>query len=422
MSDQLIKSLEILNEISSDNSRLFKESILKREFNNPLLKRIFEYALNPNFNFWIKQIPHYEKIDEVLSLDEGLNQLHPIMNRDVTGNAAIAQLTLILNKLSSDDAIVLERIIKRDLRCGVSEATVNKIWKGLIPEFKVMLADNRISNIKFPAICQTKMDGIRCHITRTGDAITAFSRAGKLIETLGALDHVAQAMMLDGETWDGELVCFDNDKIMNRQKSNGILNKAISGTISIEEASTITFTAWDIISDRDYGSRFRELQERFNISQNKFRLVHSIIVDDIESAQLEFTKALENGEEGIILKNLNGKWEGKRSKNLCKMKAENTADLRVVRWEEGTGRNAGRLGNLICQTEDGILEVSVGSGFSDDDRNNLTAENTINRILEVQYNQIIKSKTDKKPSLYLPRAIRFRDAEKSKANEFGELT
>lgn len=416
--------LKILNELASDNSRLFKEAVLKREANNETLKKAFELALNPNINFWIKQIPGYKlgNVSPELTLEQAFQRLYPLMSRMVTGNAAIDHLSETLSLLLAEDAKVIERIIARDMRCGVNDSTVNKIWKNLIPEFKVMLADKKISNIKFPAICQTKMDGIRCHLTREGDRVVAYSRQGKPIETLGCLDKVACLLMKDGETWDGELVCFENGKPMNRQKSNGILNKAIRGTISASEADTITFTAWDIVEEgKDYEHRFADLVDRFDSQHAKFRLVHSVIVNNVEEAQQEFAKALEAGEEGVILKNLKSKWEGKRSKHLCKLKAEQTADLKVVGWEEGTGKNAGRLGNLICQTEDGLLEVSVGTGFSDEERSNLTPENTIGRILEVQYNQVIQAKTDKKPCLYLPRAVRFRDGEKTKANTLKEL-
>ena len=415
---------DILEELASDNSRIFKESVLKREQNNDVLKRVFQLALDPNINFWIKKIPGYQLGKKpVWALQEAFVQLNALINREVTGNAAIDHLSEVLSNLDAKDAKVVERIIGRDLRCGVNDATVNKIWKNLIPEFNVMLADKKVANIKFPAICQTKMDGIRCHLTLQGDELIAFSRQGKPIDTKGKLFAQAIKFMKEGETWDGELVCFKDGKPLDRKASNGILNKAIRGTISEEEADLITFTAWDIIDDvNTYQKRFDLLTARFMYPNDKFRLVHSVVVNSAEDADVEFAKALEAGEEGVILKNFHGKWEGKRSKNLCKLKAEETADLRVVRWEKGTGKNANRLGNLICQTEDGLLEVSVGTGFSDEDRDALTPENTVGRVLEVMYNMVIKAKTkDAKHCLYLPRAIRFRDGEKTVANTLEEI-
>jgi len=416
-----MKVLAILNELGSDASRIWKENILSREYNNTALRSTFQYALNPNYTFGIRQIPEYEHKSSELTLLEGIVALYNLISRKVTGNAGIAFLAEVLSKMDPDDALVIERIIRRDLRCGVSDATVNKIWSGLIPEFKVMLADSKIQNIKFPAFAQTKLDGIRCHLKRDGDSIMAYSRAGKYIELLNTLDAEALRLMKDGETWDGELVCVENGHAMNRQKSNGILNKAIRDTISKDEADTITFTVWDIVGSDDYHLRFAALENRFADENGRIKMVHSCIVSSMDEAYAEFAETISSGEEGIILKNFLGAWEGKRSKNLCKMKDENTADLRVVRWEEGTGRNAGRLGNLICQTEDGLLEVSVGSGFSDEDRDTITPDNVLDKILEVRYNQLIKAKTDKKPSLYLPRAIRFRDDEKSRANLLEEL-
>ena len=125
--------LKILNELASDNSRLFKEAVLKREANNETLKKAFELALNPNINFWIKQIPGYKlgNVSPELTLEQAFQRLYPLMSRMVTGNAAIDHLSETLSMLLAEDAKVIERIIARDMRCGVNDSTVNKIWKNL---------------------------------------------------------------------------------------------------------------------------------------------------------------------------------------------------------------------------------------------------------------------------------------------------
>lgn len=155
--------LSILEELRSDNSRLAKEAILKREKENELLKSVFLYAYNPLLQFYIRKIPDYIPIDSISnaeSLEWGLDQLKFLSDRTYTGHAGIDHLKKILMSLYKDDANVIELIIGKDLKCGASESTANKIWKDLIPEFPCMLAsgysDKLVSKIKFPAIVDLK--------------------------------------------------------------------------------------------------------------------------------------------------------------------------------------------------------------------------------------------------------------------------
>jgi DNA ligase-1 len=126
------------------------------------------------------------------------------------------------------------------------------------------------------------------------------------------------------------------------------------------------------------------------------------------------------GKEGTIVKNINHMWVPKRSNELCKLKAIETADLMVVDVIEGTGKYVGMVGALKCKTEDGLLEVNVGSGFSDAERKEFFRFGMINSVIEVLYNEVIKSKGKDKASLFLPRfeCVRF---DKTVANTLGEL-
>jgi DNA ligase-1 len=131
------------------------------------------------------------------------------------------------------------------------------------------------------------------------------------------------------------------------------------------------------------------------------RCIDSIPVDDIDQVNMLFKQALDNGEEGIILKNGDSPWEDKRSKYQVKMKAELEADLLVTEWNEGSGRIEGLMGSVTCVSADGKLEVSVGSGFNDEDRK-MVAEDIVGKIITVKYNEIIQDKNKNKKSLFLP--------------------
>lgn len=424
--------LEILDLIASSTKRKFKEQVLTDYKDNALLKKCFIAAYHPDVVYWISKHPVITYNAHTLSLDTAIDEIYAnLCTRKITGNNAVNFYQKILSSLSQDDSVVLKRIIDRDLRCGVGIPTINKIWKKLIPVYDLLLADSDPKHLQFPdVVVQTKYDGIRCTITHMQDGeIILRTRNGNRITSLEVMYKDIACTIPIGETWDGELVCFDeNNKPLSRKISNGIANKAIRGTISPEEANLVHFMCWDI-EDRSQTIPYRERLKRVELLSvsswkygfnKKIKPVESFYVKTLEDVEALFKRALDNGEEGVIAKNLNSVWEPKRSHHLCKFKAEKTADLIVVDWESGTGRNQGILGALVCESSDGKIRVNVGSGFSDDDRKNITCDNSIGKIVEVLYNARIDKKDGGVDSLYLPRFLKFRD-DKSIANSSEEI-
>ncbi len=118
------------------------------------------------------------------------------------------------------------------------------------------------------------------------------------------------------------------------------------------------------------------------------------------------------GFEGIMIKELEAPYICKRSTDWMKWKPTLTVDLEVVGLEEGTGRNLGRLGALVCHgVDDGKeITVNVGSGFSDGDRDDYWTNRNlvIGRTAEVLCD-VITQNQDGTYSLRFPRFVRFRD-------------
>ena len=141
------------------------------------------------------------------------------------------------------------------------------------------------------------------------------------------------------------------------------------------------------------------LEECTNLK--RIEIVPSIIVDSLDEAKAIFEQYLIDGKEGIILKDGNGVWEDKRSKGQIKFKGELECDLKIVGLEDGTGKYAGKLGSLVCESLDGIIKVNVGSGLSDEQRLNLNSQELIGRICAVKYNARITNKQGEQ-SLFLP--------------------
>ena len=118
------------------------------------------------------------------------------------------------------------------------------------------------------------------------------------------------------------------------------------------------------------------------------------------------------GFEGIMIKNVDAPYECKRNTFWMKWKPTITVDLTVIELEEGTGRNKGRLGALVCSgTDDGkLINVNVGSGFSDEDRDEYwnNKDMVVGRIAEILCD-VITQNQDGTYSLRFPRFVRFRD-------------
>jgi DNA ligase-1 len=124
--------------------------------------------------------------------------------------------------------------------------------------------------------------------------------------------------------------------------------------------------------------------------------------------------AVEGGFEGIMIKSMDAPYLCKRTDYWMKWKPTITVDLNIVGFEEGTGRNANRLGAIICEGDDNgrHIRVNVGSGLSDSDRDEywLNRADLLGHLVEVQADAVTQNQ-DGSYSLRFPRFLRFRDFE-----------
>ena len=420
---------DIIEELASNNSRNFKIEVLEKHIYNNVLKTVIHKALDPFTQFYIRKIPKYEPNGHGCIM-EAMKELFLLESRQVTGNAGIEHLTQILNNLSPKNAKVIELIIAKDLKCGVSTATVNKVWPGLILEYPVMLAskmeEKTLSKMNWPAYVQLKLDGMRFNAIVKEGNVEFRSRNGKSIQLHGRLEEDFKKMA--GEfmdvVFDGELVVQGTDGLLDRQTGNGILNKAVKGTISDGEADQVRAIVWDYIPyayfvDGVCPMPYSERIDRIENTTDKVQAIHTYNVENIDEANELFQKFLDQGEEGIMLKSRQHIWENKRSKHLIKFKAELDCDLKVVGYQEGTGKYQGQMGALICESEDGQLQVNVGSGFNDEDRKKLTKEVVEGKIITVKYNARIQSKNGDQ-SLFLPIFVEVRE-DKDQADHIKDI-
>jgi hypothetical protein len=425
---------EFFQKLASDDGRNFKIDLLEHHKDDNLLREIVRLALDPLVQFYQRKIPDYTpaKPNQADSLSSVIDSLYILSTRQVTGNAAIDFLTKLLSSLTEDDARVLEKIISKDLRCGVSVSTANKVWPNLVMDYPCMLCSQfeqkLVDKIQFPAYVQMKMDGMRFNAIVRNGTVEFRSRNGKELYLLGELEQEFLALASGVNcVFDGELmVMMPGDmQFADRQTGNGILNKANKGTIGLDQAKMVHASLWDVIPLDDfmkgtcnvpYETRWNtvlELVNKQDIEGKRIWHVFNNEVPNVPMAQDMFRILLSEGHEGIILKDKKGIWENKRTKSQIKFKAELECDLEVIGYEEGTGKYAGKLGALVCQSghQNGKhISVSVGSGFNDADRDNLWSDrdSLIGKIVAVKYNERITNKQGEE-SLFLPIYVEMRE-------------
>lgn len=439
-----MKVLEILKQLEATNSNNEKITILKENKDNEDLKRFFEMSLNPTLIFWIRKIPGYTVSNSTTTLKDGMTALYDLSERRYTGYAGIDYLASVLGSVHKDDAKVLERIIKKDPACGVSISTVNKVWKKLVKKWPCMLCERynqkNLDRIWFPALIQEKSDGMRINIVVEDDQVQYMTRNGrsvsinspdldKIFVELAKYFDKFEAVVFDGEA----LVYEDDGSLMERKKGNGILNKAVRGTIKDDEASKIRFNLWDVIEkcwfdegkdNTEYGKRFDSISDsvkalKSNIDTERIDIIHTEEVKSIDDAKDFYKRMLEAGKEGAVIKNIDSRWEDKRSKFQVKMKVENTCELKIIDAYSHK-KDPNLIGGLVCESSCGKLHVNVGSGLKDSDRE-CKYSDFIGKIAAIKFNEVITSDDRKDTkSLFLPIYTSIRE-DKSEADSLKEI-
>jgi DNA ligase 1 len=427
---------QIIRELESDNSRLVKEAIIKREAqaNNQILFEGFTMGLDNLYTFGVKKVPKHSGPDGQGLPWPAFRQLATsLYKRELTGNAAREAIELALTVATEAEwNDWYRRILIKDLRCGVSEKTVNKCLKGTkikpVPVFECQLAhDGANYENKFvgPKLLEPKLDGVRVltFVNCENGTVTQYSRNGKVLENF---THITESLVpFINKTFtksivlDGEMVSTSFQALMkqvhrkeNVKADDAVLmvfdyitledfNKGLGTETQAERRENLEFWNKTVFSKLD------------NVSLVPQR---SVNLDTFEG-QMDFKEynkqAVDDGFEGIMVKDPDAVYECKRTTNWLKMKPFIEVSLTIVKVEEGTGRNAGRMGALICEGEDDgkTIKVNVGSGFSDTDRTEIwqDIDNVINQVIEVRADAITKSQdSEDYYSLRFPRFLRFR--------------
>ena len=444
--DTLVDTLKTLESTTKTSEKVALLQSLK-DADIDIALDFFQKCLDVKYQFGCKQLPDYpENEPDRPSSYHFVEIAYTRLLEDKTGISAF--LDAVIHTLTRDEYMLFTRICKKDPSCGVSVALVNRVWEHAI-DTGIMLCKaepysvKMMKNIKYPCYVQKKEDGARClcFVDTENSTVKFLSSSGKeytrLIELENeiwqsqyffSLEHNNESFVLDGEL----VVLDNNNNIMPRKEGNGFLTKSIRGTITESEAERIRFVIWDYIPFSEYycnKTPSLPYHERLRLVKlltkygDALTSIDTKTANDIQEIIAEFKKRLKNGDEGIIVKNTNFIWEGKRIKEQIKLKLDLDTTLQVTGWKYGAKgtKYETLLGSLECSSGDGKVCVSVGSGFSDAFRKQFVKtyqrSDSNSMFVEIRSNGLIKNVNDDTYSLFLPRFIEIRN-DKTEADDF----
>jgi DNA ligase-1 len=425
-----MKPWEVIQKLESDNSRLFKESVVKEqaEAKNTEFFRGCKAALDKLRTFGLKQVPESTTDGAGIMPDVFWHTLELLEKRELTGNEARDRVQDLCNKSDTEQwNSWYRRILIKDLRCGVTEKTINKHAKGYkIPVFDCMLADDSKKHEKKmtgEVLVEPKFDGVRvlavCDVDK--DEITLYSRNGKELTNFPLiklnldtviLEQLEQSMVLDGE------VMSDDFQTLMREIHRKDGAKTDDAVLNLFDIVPLA----DFVQGKSKLTLLqrKEMLEGLKLPVNVKTVEYVQMNLSDEDGQKQFADynklCIDRGYEGIMIKPTNGIYECKRSSLWLKVKPFIEVSLKVIAVEEGTGRNVGKLGALIVEGTDmdKFIRTNVGSGLTDENREEFwkAKDKLIGQIVEVRADAITQNQeADGEYSLRFPRFLRFRGFE-----------
>lgn len=433
-----------IRDLESSDSRKHKETVIEKALIAARLgsssAQGFLYncyiAYNPYFVYGVRKVSESAGlVDRPNSWPRFWALCESLRTRSVTGNNAQRAINEVMQEFDSEQWNgMARRVLIKDLRCGISEKTINKVCgnsEWAIPVFACQLAQDstdRPAKLKGRKRLEVKLDGVRVLAVFGSTSVTLMSRNGKVFENFGDIElwlGTNRALFQHGTrtggrfVLDGEIVGESFQKLMRQAHRK-----------TDAETAGMIYHVFDFIplDDFERGYWNANQQKRLeNLERAREQIQNSDLVNimpglevDLDTAEghdimRRFAEAsVTEGYEGIMIKSLDAPYECKRSDAWMKWKPTISVDLNIVGFEEGTGRNAGRLGALICEGDDNgrCIRVNVGSGFSDSDRDQywVGRDLLLDHIVEVEADAVTQNQ-DGTHSLRFPRFLRFRDFE-----------
>lgn len=430
----------VISDLENHSSRLNKEAIVlaQAEAGNDEFFEGCRFAFDAMVTFGVKQVSERTGTDGPgYSWAAFKTNIQKLIAREVTGHAARDLIQDMMDHSTNKQWNGwYRRILIKDLRAGFSETTVNKVVGKKyahynIPVFSCQLAHdsaNHEEKVVGRKLIEVKLDGVRVITIAYPDGrVDQFSRNGKELVNFPYVKEQFALAIKNAKrfpvpmVFDGEIMSSSFQDLMKQihRKSSAQANDAV---LNVFDMMTLEdFEAGGAKTNQLIRSEnLKEWVETYQEYLPNVSVVGQEMVDlDTAEGQARYKEinaiAIAGGYEGIMLKDPYAGYECKRSVAWLKLKPFIEVSLTVTAVEEGTGKNLGRLGALVCEgVDDGkTIVVNVGSGFSDANRKEYwdsygtDPATIVGQVVEVRADAITQNQ-DGSYSLRFPRFLHFR--------------
>lgn len=442
--------VDIIQRLSATTSRRDKEQIIREAFldGSPEFFTGVLLALSPLVTFNVAKVAEIVEDDGDpgdFTFEDFFALAKQLHLRQLTGHAARDAIHAAANRCHvATWNSFYRRILLKDLKAGVDAKTINKVLGELqatrpeagdqmIPIFQCQLAHDgenatHQKKIRGRKLIDVKLDGVR--VLAVMDAInggvTLFSRNGLVIENFSELYEGLRKLLprLQGSfVLDGELVSpegFQHLMTLIRRKDHHA------------DMAQVRYAMFDIIPLADFHRgrcdipqherhRLLEVLHECGLwaeTEGRAYVIPQIAVDlDTEEGQNAFAEfnrqAIVAGFEGIMIKDPDAPYEGKRTTAWLKRKPFIEVTLEIVGFEPGEpdGKYRDTLGALVCRGDDDgrPIETNV-AGISDDLRDEIWHHRDayLGMLVEVRADRLTQEEGASTYALRFPRWKGFR--------------
>ena len=406
----MVELQNFIDKMRATSSSTDKVQIIKDA--DPFIHKVLEYTYNPFKQYYVTSktcVKNSQLVNEdIAHLGlELFNVLDQLNTRKVTGHDAITLVNSFVASCQSNGELVY-KIIDKNLDIRAGDKVINKAIPGLIPTFSVALAkeyDGKCDWQNDNWWASRKLDGVRClAVVNYEGECTLYSRMGKELTTLNKVKEAIEATGIINTVFDGEICLIDENGnedfqgVMKqlRRKDHQIENPAYMIFDMIHKPNFENQEGGPILSERLRALR-GFLTSRF-INSDILRYTHQYVITDGRHFDKWGQLATDNKWEGFMLRK-DVPYEGKRTKNLLKVKKFFDAEYEVIDFDiddheivvNGRSETVPMLSQVWIEHKG--HKVKVGSGWTHEQRLQYIDGSIVGKVITVQYFE--ETKNDK---------------------------
>ena len=415
--------LEILEQLRNTSSTKEKFNILLSHKDNKDLEKVLKYTYDKvDFTYGVTPSTVLDFDSNEYSDKEMFEVLDILNRREVTGHKALALAKNFYESCDKDIKELFLKILDRDLKIGVNEKTLNKVFKGIVSKPNYcrcdLLSEKTLKKFTFPGFIQLKCDGTYREAYVHNGIVEFKTRSGESYRN-PVLEEILKTLP-DGYYLGEFTIGEADDPDMNRAEGNGLINS------DHPPYEKIHFTIWDLLTEDEYALKVKECRNydlrladlQYYIEQLGSELVHVVPtyrVYNPDGALKIVSKWMNEGLEGGVLKSFNMKFKNGTSKEQLKIKLKVDVEVRCTGFIEGTKgtKYEGKNKVITFENDEGTIKGQC-SGMTDSMVEEVTKnpEKYIGKVLSVQFNDLTKAEGHEYYALSHPRFAEWRDHDK----------